>query len=233
MKFLILILPALLLTACVNDTKNEQSELEDKLDEMKDQAEQGDLDSAMDDFKVEFDRIMAESDSILDALKRDFAAYDGVERRVRDVDLVLEKYDWENRIEFLYPAEPIFRMVEKADHDTYTTMSVVEGVIYTVKISDYAELGADKIDAGFTNYQHEKYIQYLDGESQDGYELKTEEGMSGFASAFIYSMDDNTYYSDMVTYSYSDLMIQFTITSKVSFENKLRVQDFMDGFAVK
>lgn len=193
---------------------------------------ESDYEKKMSNFMEEMDQLMAESDSLLEANKKELQVSENVNRKENVEPLNFNDYNWDGSFYYSYPQEAVFLETKKEDHTTFLAQSIVKGIVYGITIEDYSVLGEDKIDAGFTNYIHEKYILHFEGVIDDQYELKTENESFGFYSCYHYQLDNEEFYVDLVSFGFYDKMVRLSVTSKSKYENARRVQEFFDAFEI-
>ncbi|NOQ75817.1 MAG: hypothetical protein GQ574_27680 [Crocinitomix sp.] len=225
------LLSIILIVSCQNSTETpENNNLQ--VEEPTEIAENNEAAEALDEFADLMEELRTGSDSIVDGRKKLYTAFDGVTRKPNTASLNFSTYSWEDRFNYSFPETPNFEKFTKNDHDSYTMRTLVDGVIYEISVEDYEKLGADKIDAGFTKYIHEKFISNFGSEVKDAYELETAEDVYGYASCYRYEMNERTYLADLISFGFQDKMVRFSITAKGNYENAARVQEFVDAFVI-
>ena len=230
MKYFALV-SIILITSCQHSSETPENK-KPSVEEPTEIIENNEAEEALDDFAALMEELRSESDSIIDSRKRLYTPFDGVNRKPRSSPLNFSIYSYEDRFNYAFPETPNFEKFVKDDHDSYTMRTLVDGVIYEMSVEDYEKLGADKIDAGFTKYIHEKFISNFGGDVQDAYELQTAEGVFGYASCYRYEMNERTYLADLISFGFQDKMVRFSITAKGNYENAARTQEFVDAFVI-
>lgn len=175
---------------------------------------------------------VSNGDSISESQPTSYTPFSGVNRKPAGQRLILNTYDWKGFFSYSFPEEHQFEKFEKDDHDSYAARTLIDGVIYEVAIEDYEKLGADKIDAGFTQYIHEEFISHFSGEIEDSNTLETDAGVYGFASCYRYEMNGRKYLADIISFGFQDKMVRFNITAKGQFESAARLTLFVGGFEI-
>jgi hypothetical protein len=208
--------------------ENDSAQIEAPIDN----TEMNDAEETLDGFTSMMEELKAESDSVVDSHQKLYTPFDGVNRKPNTTALNFNTYSWENYFNYSFPEIPNFEEFVKDDHDSHATRTLVDGVIYEIDIEDYEKLGAEKVDAGFTKYIHEKFISNFGGEVKDAYTLQTTDGVYGYASCYSYEMNGRNYLADLVSFGFQDKMVRFAITAKGQFENANRVQEFVDAFVI-
>ncbi|MFT5819586.1 MAG: hypothetical protein ACI8ZM_000811 [Crocinitomix sp.] len=230
MKYLALV-SILLIVSCQNSTETPVNN-NPQVEEPAEITENNEAAEALDEFAALMEDLRTESDSIVESHKKSYTPFDGVNRKPDTAPLNFNTFSWENRFNYSFSETPNFERYEKDDHDSYTVRTLVDGVIYEIAVEDYEKLGADKIDAGFTKYIHEKFISNFGSEVKDAYELQTEDGVYGYASCYRYEMNERTYLGDLISFGFQDKMVRFSITAKGNYENASRAQEFVNAFVI-
>lgn len=230
MKYLA-IASLILIVSCQNSTETSEN-MDAQVEEPVEVIEKDETTEVLDGFADIMEELRVESDSIIDSHKKPYTPYDGVNRKPNTTPLNFNIFSWEDCFNYSFPETPNFEEFVKDDHDSYAVRTLVDGVIYEIAVEDYEKLGADKIDAGFTKYIHEKFIKNFGGEVKDEYELQTANGVFGYASCYRYEMNERTYLGDLVSFGFQDKMIRFSITAKGQYENGQRAQEFVDAFVI-
>lgn len=228
MKYIAL-LSMVFVFACQNSTETPENNAEETTEPIE-SADNNNLNEELNNSSI--DNLMAESGSNLENQKKRYEPFDGVNRKPNNSPLNFNTYSWDDRFNYTFPVEPNFEKFTKDDHDSYAARTLVDGIIYEIAVEDYEKLGADKIDAGFTNYIHETFISNFSGEVRDVFTLQTAEDVYGFASCYSYEINNRKYLADIVSFGFQDKMVRFTVSAKGQFENAVRLKEFIDAFEI-
>jgi hypothetical protein len=230
MRYLVLF-SILFIVSCQDATETAENNIS-AVETLVENIETTETNEALDEFATVIEELQTESDSIIDSQQKLYTPFAGVNRKPNTTPLNFKTFSWEKRFNYSFPDTPNFEEFIKDDHDSYAVRILVDGVIYEVDVEDYEKLGAEKIDAAFTKYIHEKFISNFGGEVKDAYTLQTANGVYGFASCYAYEMNGRKYLGDLISFGFQDKMVRFGVTAKGQYENANRVQEFVSAFVI-